>query len=364
MKQNILIVNWRCIKNPEAGGAEVHYHEIFRRLVAKGFKISLLASSFHGASPQEEIDGITTYRRGSRSSFNFWVYAHINSFVKQGQFDLVIDDVNKIPFYLPKLISTPVVGCFHHLFDTSIFKELGVALASYVYASEKLIGPAYRNTPFTAVSQSTFDELLQKGFDGNKGRIIHNGIDLVRYTPRPESKEPRNILFVGRIKKYKNTQFLLTLFRKIKALYPDATLTIAGGGDYLPHLKDEAGNLEGLFFPGFVTEEKKIELYRKATVFINPSIKEGWSITNLEASACGTPVVAADSPGLRDSVKEGKNGTLFPYNDLDCCMNEIIELFEDRTYYSELSLASRAFAENYSWERSATETANFLEALP
>lgn len=362
MPAKILIVNWRDIKNPEAGGAEVHYHEIFRRLDPARYTVSVLASSVPGLPADEVIDGIQVHRRGKRSTFNYWVYANIGSFVKAHGADLIFDDVNKIPFFLPRFVKKPVVAMFHHLFNTSIFHEFGFPLASYVYLSEKLISPAYRDTPFTAVSQSTFNELLGMGFKADRGRIIHNGIDLERYTPAG-SRDPFHLLFVGRIKRYKNVSFLIRLFRELRTLYPQARLTIAGGGDYLNTLMNEAKDLDEVRFAGFVPQEEKIALYRKASVFVNPSVKEGWSITNIEACACGMPVVAADVPGLRDSVKNHENGYLFEYNNIDSCIQALRKILDHAPETEALRIKSRRFSENYSWDRSTRETEALIREI-
>ncbi|MBL8024764.1 MAG: glycosyltransferase family 4 protein [Fibrobacteres bacterium] len=359
-RHKILVVNWRDINNPEAGGAEVHYHEIFKRLNRDSFDVTVLASTFEGCERESVIDGIPVSRRGSRLLFNYWIYANIHRFIKGRNFDLIVDDVNKIPFFLSRLTRKPVVSIFHHLFSSSIFHECSFIPAMYVWLSEKLIGPGYKNSHFSAVSKSTFDELVGKGLKPELGTIIHNGIDLQRYTPKRDEMVPNHLLFVGRIKKYKNTAFLIPLFAELKKRIPELTMTIAGGGDYLPQLRQMAEAHSGITVTGFVSEEEKIRLYRSAALFVNPSIKEGWSITNIESCACGTPVLASDSPGLRDSVKSGLNGELFPYNDLTSCVSKAEELLKNSKKLSELSFCARTFAEQYSWDRSAAETTEFL----
>jgi glycosyltransferase involved in cell wall biosynthesis len=359
-RHKILVVNWRDINNPEAGGAEVHYHEIFKRLNHELFDVSVLSSCFKGCERETIIDGIPVSRRGNSLLFNYWIYANIRRYVKKRKIDLVIDDVNKIPFFISQLINKPVVSIFHHLFSTSIFHECSLTPALYVWLSEKLIGPGYKNAPFTAVSQSTFDELLGKGLKKTNGAIIHNGIDLERYSPAPDLRIKNHLLFIGRIKKYKNTAFLIPLFAELKKTIPDLRMTIAGGGNYLPQLREMASEYPDITCTGFVSEEEKIRLYRSASLFVNPSVKEGWSITNIESCACGTPVLASDSPGLRDSVKPGVNGELFPYNDLNASVSAALQLLSNDDKLSKLSISARTFAEQYSWDRAAKETAEYL----
>ncbi len=360
-KPKVLVVNWRDIENPEAGGAEVHYNEIFRRLNGGSFEITVLASKFKGAEDSTVINGVKTVRFSNELSFNYWVYANIGKYVKENCFDLVVDDVNKIPFFINKLTNKPVVALFHHLFGRSIFYECSFLPASYVWLSERLIGPLYKKRPFVAVSKSTFDELKGLGLYESDGAIIHNGIDLTLYTPLPEKRIKNHIVFVGRIKRYKNTGFLVRLFAKLKKEIPDLKMTIAGGGDFLPELKKLAAPHADIVCKGFVTESEKIALYRSASLFINPSIKEGWSITNIESCACGTPVLASDSPGLRDSVHNGENGELFPYDDVDSCVQAAVRMLKDSEGVSSLGKKARLFAEKYSWDNSASQMGLFLE---
>jgi glycosyltransferase involved in cell wall biosynthesis len=306
MKKRILVVNWRDIKNPEAGGAEVHYHEIFRRLDREKYEVSVLAHRFPGCLAEESAENIRIYRRGSRTRFNFWVYFNINRFIKKHGFDLIVDDVNKIPFFLPKIVKKPVVAVFHHLFGTSIYKEFSHVPASYVFLGESLIGPVYRDTPFMAVSQSTLRELVNLGFDASNGAVIHNGVNLVKFRPKPDIREPFHILSLSRMKKYKNLDFLLVAAEELKKIFPRVRLTIAGSGSHLGTLREKAGDRLYVHFPGRVSEMEKVRLYQKASIFVNPSVKEGWSITNIEANACGTPVLASDVDGLGTRFGTGK----------------------------------------------------------
>ena len=119
MKLNILLINWQDIKNPLGGGAEVHAHEIFRRIAAAGHSVTQLSCSFPGAESEELIDGIRVIRNGSRSLFNFAVPAAYRALCKEQKFDVVIDDINKIPFYTPVFVRKPIVAILHHLFGQS-----------------------------------------------------------------------------------------------------------------------------------------------------------------------------------------------------------------------------------------------------
>ena len=68
---NILVLNWQDINNRLGGGAEVHLHEIFKRIAAMGHGVTLYSCGFEGAPAKEFIDGIRVIREGGRSTFNF-----------------------------------------------------------------------------------------------------------------------------------------------------------------------------------------------------------------------------------------------------------------------------------------------------
>ena len=112
-----------------------------------------------------------------------------------------------------------------------------------------------------------------------------------------------------------------------------------------------------------MSEEEKIRLFRRAWVHVLTSPKEGWGITNLEAAACGTPTVASDSPGLRDSVVDGETGFLVPHEDVQALADRIRALIDDDTLRERLGGNARRFAERFTWDRAAEETEAFLEAV-
>ena len=147
---------------------------------------------------------------------------------------------------------------------------------------------------------------------------------------------------------------------------PDVTLEIAGQGNDLPRLRAVARRLgldAAVRFLGFVSEEEKRRLLRRAWAVVFPSPKEGWGISNVEAAACGTPAVASDSPGLRESVRHGETGYLVPHGDAHALAERLLALAADPALAARLGRGARAFAEMLSWERTATATEAQLSRL-
>ena len=104
-------------------------------------------------------------------------------------------------------------------------------------------------------------------------------------------------------------------------------------------------------------------LLQRAWALLFASPKEGWGITNLEAAACGTPVIASDSPGLRESVRHGETGFLVPHGDVIAMMARMQELAESATRVASFAASARAFAERFSWDAAARQTETHLRAI-
>ncbi|MCP4705802.1 MAG: glycosyltransferase family 4 protein, partial [candidate division Zixibacteria bacterium] len=315
---NILALNWQDISNPLAGGAEVHLEELLRRIVGMGHQVTLFCSGYDGAKPEETIAGVNIIRRGNRFNFNLIAPFHLRKLVKENDFDVLIEDINKIPFYTPFYLNIPTLVVIPHLFSTSVFKEINFLLGLYIYLAEMPLVSVYKGRKFNVISESTAGDMVEKGLPADDVSVIHCGIDnsVYSYDDNVGKFEKPTVLYLGRIKKYKSIDHLLYAFDKVQKNIPDAQLNIVGAGDYLDSLKELASKLkltDKVSFAGFVSEEKKVEYLRRSHVAVYPSLKEGWGLTNIEANACGTAVIAANSPGLRDSVKDGETGFLYEY---------------------------------------------------
>lgn len=353
----ILVINWQDIKNPSGGGAEVHMHEIFKRVAALGHDVTIFSCCFEGAPVEEMVDGIRIIRQGSRALFNYIVPYYYYKLFKKQRFDVVVDDINKIPFYTPLYVKEPLIGISHHFFGNSIFKEAGAIAGSYVYLSEWLVNFVYKGIPFAVVSQSTLDEFLERGFKRENFIIVPNAINAPQF-PFSVNKTPGefNVAYFGRLKKYKSPDHLLRAFAKARLRIPPAKLWIMGRGDFTEGLKRlavELGIDDATTFFGFVSEEEKVSLLARAHCMVNTSMKEGWGITNIEANACGTPVISSNVPGLRDSVSEGVSGELYEYGDIDELGERIYQMYIDKSKFETLCRGSISWAKSFSWDKSA-----------
>ncbi|MBI4544910.1 MAG: glycosyltransferase family 4 protein [Gemmatimonadetes bacterium] len=361
------MINWQDRLNPQAGGAETHLHEVFGRLVRWGHRVTLLVSGWRGAPRQAVVDGMEVHRAGGRHTFALAAAAYYRTRLRSPDFDLVIEDLNKVPLFTPLWVSRPLVLLVHHLFGRTAFEEAALPLAAATWMLEQPLGRVYRGVPTQAVSGSTALDLQGRGFAAAQITVIPNGIDLESYSPAGDGRFPQpTLLYLGRLKRYKRIDLVLQAVRTLRERGVAARLIIAGRGDYasqIERLRDELRLHDRVQILGYVSEEEKRELLRRAWVHVLTSSKEGWGITNLEAAACGTPTVASDSPGLRDSVVDGATGFLVPHGRTDALADRLELLLIDQALRSRMGQQARTFAEHFSWERAARDTLAHLEQV-
>jgi glycosyltransferase involved in cell wall biosynthesis len=365
---NLLVINWQDRLNPQAGGAEIHLHEIFGRLARRGHTVTLLASAFGSAPRRVHIDGMEVHRVGGRHTFSIAAPQYYMRRLRNRNFDVVIEDLNKVPVFAPLWARTRVMLIVHHLFGATAFQEASAPFAAATWLLERPLPLFYRRLPVEAVSASTRDDLVARGFDASRIRIIENGVDLSFYSPSPEAPrfaEP-TVLYLGRLKRYKRVDLIMQAIAVLKRRGTTVHMIIAGKGDAAADLQALAASLgidDLVQMRGFVTEDEKRELLRRTWVHTLTSPKEGWGISNLEAAACGTATIASDAPGLRDSVRNGETGFLVPHGDVDALADAIARVASDTALRDRLGAGALRFAQHYSWDRAADETERHLTEM-
>jgi glycosyltransferase involved in cell wall biosynthesis len=365
---NILAVNWQDLENPHAGGAEIHFFEIFGRLAEGGHRVRMVCSGWGGAPATAAIRGIEVHRTGGRNSFALLGRNAVRRAIAAERPDVVVEDINKLPLFLASVTDLPFCVLVPHLFGETAFQEAPWPLAATVWLGERPLPRAYRRAGFHAISESTRDDLVLRGVPASNIRVIHPGVDGERFAPspaEPRAAEPR-FLYLGRLKRYKGISLAIRALAIARRSRADLRLDIAGTGDHrgaLERLAAGLGQSDAVTFHGFVSEERKITLLRTAWANLFPSPKEGWGITVVEAAACGTPSLASDSPGLRDSVRHMETGYLVPHGDVDALAARMLELAGNPALVARLGAAARRFAERLTWQRAAAETERHLQDI-
>lgn len=359
----ILVVNWLDRENPQAGGAETHLHEIFGRLADRGHSVTALVSGWPGCQPRRRIDSIEVHRTGRRYTFSLAAPRYFRRHLSGDAYDVVVEDLNKVPLFTRFWAGPPVVLLAHHLFGGTAFQAGPFPVALATWLLERPLPVLYRGMPAVAVSESTRDDLVARGLQRGQIEVIPNGIDIQRYTPGLDEKTVSpSLVFVGRLKAYKRVDLILEALDRLDKRGLRVDLAVVGRGekeDALRGLAARLGVADRVRFHGFVSEAEKIDLMRRSWVHVLPSPKEGWGISAIEAAACGTPTVASDAPGLRESVVDGETGVLVPHGDGVALADALEGLLRDADARTRLGRQARAFAEGFSWD----ESANAFEGL-
>jgi glycosyltransferase involved in cell wall biosynthesis len=312
-----------------------------------------------------ELDGIAVHRVGTRATFGLLARSAFRRRFAHAQLDAVVEDINKVPLFTPWWGRHRVVGVVPHLFGSTAFEELAWPAAAIVWLAERPIPWCYRRVPFNVISQSTADDLVSRGIRRDLIRVVYCGVDSAHYHPDERERASAPLFaYLGRLKKYKRVDLVIAAFAR--AAIGDATLEIAGAGDYRSQLEAQAAALDlgtRVRFLGRIDEAEKQRLLRRAWALTLTSPKEGWGITNMEAAASGTPVLASNSPGIRESVRDGETGYLLPHADVGALAAAMRRLAADRALVVRLGAAARAFAQGFTWDGAARATESHLHQV-
>jgi len=363
MPRRILVLNERDPLSPMTGGAETHVFEIFRRLVRRGHQVTVLAASFPGAAPDESVGGVRVRRLANRYLYYFLVARAARR--EAGRHDVVVDVLNKLPFFSPWFVPLPCAAIVHHLFGTTAFRQVPLPVAVVSWLLEKLIPLAYRRTPMIAISPSTRTDLAGRGLDPSNIEVVPPGIDRETHVAIDDGTRRQPIVvWIGRLEPYKRADVVIDAIADVRAVVPDASLVVVGAGSARAALEERArrSGVGGCVrFTGYVPEAEKIDWIRRASVLVQTSEKEGWGMTVIEANVCNTVAVATDVPGLRDSVRNGESGLLVEYGNVRALADALVRVLTDRDLRERLLAGGKSWGERFGWDEAAEATEELVE---
>ncbi|MGC8480100.1 MAG: glycosyltransferase family 4 protein [Acidimicrobiales bacterium] len=353
----ILVLNWRDRTHPRSGGAENYVYQLAQHWIEDGAEVSWLTQRPRGGAKHEVIEGIEYFRVGGRLTQYYRVpLKYLKSL--RGKYDVIVDCENGIPFFSPFFARVPQVLIVHHVHQEIFRRHLPPGLKHFAMALEaKLMPFAYRKAQVVAVSNETRDDLLALGFSADSVSVIKNGVVLPtsQRISMPKSSVP-SIVCMGRLVQQKSVDLLIKAAPILIEKLGDLRIDILGQGperSKLERLAWSLGVASKVHFHGYVPSSYRDELLGRSWIAACPSAYEGWGLVCMEASAFGLPVVASDVPGLRESVRDGETGRLFPYGDAQVLANTIVELVNDASAREALGAAGRQWAGLHSWRTSA-----------
>lgn len=352
----ILWFNWRDVRNPEAGGAEVYTHEIMKRLVNKGHEMTLFTSRFEGCQLNENINGIDIIREGNK--YTVYIQAKKYSKAYEHHYDLMIDEINTRPFFIPKFVrEKQVIAIVHQLAREFWFYETKFPLnyIGYHFLEKKWLSN-YKNVTTLALSNSTKTDLEELGF--KKVFVVPPGLNTIPLSNVKEKEDNPTVIFMGRLKKAKLPHHAIEAFSIIKREIQDAKMWVIGDG-YLRE-KLQSFDSKDVTFYGYIPNEKKLELLSRAHIILVPAVREGWGLVVTEANAMGTPAIGYDVHGLRDSIRHNETGITVKERSPAVMAQEAISLLRDPDRLSKYSKHALEFSKQFSWDKTVNLFENFL----
>lgn len=283
-----------------------------------------------------EKNGITPLFVNSKGAFNYNYLQELVRIIRRNNIDIVQSHLLGSNLYCSlagMICGVPVVSTFHGFVDMNV-KERFSSIKSLIInrGSARLVFVSDRLREFY---------VEHKGFSARKSVTIYNGIDTSRFKPQKNDSiriklglEAENVLVgaVGNIRPSKGYEYMLEAARLVVDQYPQFRFIVVGEGsgrlfDNLMDLIKKLRLENHFFFLGFIPDISRC--LNNMDIFMLPSVSEGFSISTIEAMACGVPVIATRSGGPEEIIAHYKNGILVEARCPVSLSENIIELYNN-----------------------------------
>jgi glycosyltransferase involved in cell wall biosynthesis len=362
---NITWFSWKDINHPYAGGAETVSWQIMLRLARDGHKVKLITGRYRGSSEHEVISGIEIFRAGGRLGVYLKAFRLFRKRMADWP-DLIIDEMNTLPF-----------GCAFYSRKKNLLLTYQLARKVWFYQARfpvSVIGfaiePLYlfilslRYRAVLTESESTRRDLTRYGFSGKNIRVFRVGTDLKPLESLGKKQDMNSVLILGAMRSMKRTLSAVKGFELARDKNSALVLTIAGdtSGSYATKVLryiERSRHADSIKVLGRISAKERVEIMRQASVILATSIKEGWGLIVTEANSQGTPAIAFDCDGLRDSARHKETGILVKPGDEEALGNAINTLLGDEKTYTMLRKNAWQLSKQYTFDNSY---ADFLAA--
>lgn len=338
--------------------------EVAKRLVRSGDSVEWFAARFDQAPGIDYIDGVRIVRSGHPWTVHLNAYRHYRNRLV-GHFDIVVDEVNTIPFLTPLWADIPRVLLIHQLAREVWWYEAPAPLNAIGFLAEPIYLRCYRGGTAITVSESTKNDLRRLKFVGPIV-VVPQGLESITSVESLKAAEP-TFIYVGRLAPSKRIGHMLKALAQFRRETGTGTLWLVGDGarSYRQALFDLARDLnvvDSVTFWGRLPTTQKHALMARAHALLMTSVREGWGLAVTEANALGTPAIVYDVPGLRDSVRHDVTGLVVPATSASL-LHGMYRLATDPELHSRLALASRHWASTFSFDLTATAVRSTLRAV-
>jgi glycosyltransferase involved in cell wall biosynthesis len=218
-----------------------------------------------------------------------------------------------------------------------------------------------------AVSNLTKQKLVSIGVKEENISLIQNGVDVATIQKSTESKRDYDVVFVGRLIRSKNVDFLIKAISKVQKHLPKINCLIIGDGPErfrLEHLVQKLRIQENIEFTGELETDELYSMMKSAKIFVSCSTMEGFGVAFLEANACGLPTIGVLSPSsaVNEIVLDGENGVLTDLS-VEKISEEILFLLRNEDVRRRMSERGKKIIKKYSWDNVAKKTVNVYKEI-
>ncbi|MGF1507081.1 MAG: glycosyltransferase family 4 protein, partial [Anaerolineae bacterium] len=210
-------------------------------------------------------------------------------------------------------------------------------------------------------SQIVARSLIDTGVDASKIHYVHLGFSPERFQPDPSAKQDSTfrVIYAGAINLRKGVPYLLEAFRLLDL--PDAELVLVGSA--FPESRAFLPHYEGIYrHVPFVPQEELVALYNQASVFVLPSLEDGFGMVVYEAAACGLPVIVTENVGA--PIRDGVDGFIVPIRDAEALAQKLLAFYQNPALRQQMGRAAHDYVQQFTWEAYQSQVlANYRQIL-
>jgi glycosyltransferase involved in cell wall biosynthesis len=351
---------------PASGGIGYYVYNLSRNLIQRGHEVTVITRGKAGKTINRSVDGINLFEASFFPVYpihleihGFFVSAIVKEIDKLKKISLIHLHSPVVPAIRTKL---PILSTIHTAMKVdSTYHEVIDPYSLVEKAQSRFFTPLAElqtlrdSNRVTAVSPSIAKELQNYRVKTGHVDVVWNGVDENKFCPGKTEGSSEYVLYTGVLRARKGLFDLLKSAEIVNSKFPDTKFVICGAGPLLQKLQDQVkgmGLSAQVIFTGRVSREKLIEMYKKATIQVVPSIYEGLPTVVLEAMACGLPVIATNIGGSKDLISSGRNGLLVPVHSPELIAEKIMTLLCDKPNRLRLGRNARnTILENFTWDK-------------
>lgn len=363
---NIVVLNWRDIKHPLAGGAEQSLMEHAKYWQRKGASVLWISAKFPESRNQESIDGIAIVRRGTHYTVHLLAYRYFQRHLKKST-DIIIDCFHGIPYFSPFYWGRQkIIALINEPAKDVWFKNIIFPLSAIAYHLEPSFFRLYKRIPFVTSARSIETELKQFGIPQRNIHIIPHGVTVIKIKEQKKEKSP-TIIYLSQLSPDKGIEDAIQAISLLKD--NSIRLWVVGkpvSKEYLKKLQRLVSTLhikKQIHFFGYVSQRKKFELLSKSWMLIHPSIREGWGLNVIEANSYGIPAIGYNVAGLRDSILDSKTGLLTKHNSPKELAKKVHFLIKNTHKREQLARNAKKHAKKFSWKAAGKESWQLIKKV-